>query len=319
MKRVIRRWKGIKPPHFSENQVSRATVPLKTPNIMKAAHCVVNLILIAWIAGLVADAFYMIVSYQFRETQALVPPVHTSHDFAKQSIVASGPVFHQLSYYKPITARDLFKTHLTGKNQRKHADDTGQLKAAQMDVKLWGTVSGDQTSRFAVVEAKSGTSGRKQLLLREGDKIEDATIKKILRDKLVISLNGQRQVLLLEEYKSQTRRRPTGRATNRSARTHRRSIRRSTIENAVSNVRQVMTQARITPRNDGLVISAIRPGSIFRRLGLRNGDVVAAVNGRTIQSVDDALSLYNRLRNDTSVTIDLRRHGRLRTIEYTIR
>ena len=80
-----------------------------------------------------------------------------------------------------------------------------------------------------------------------------------------------------------------------------------------------MAQAKIVPGKDGLVITAIKPGSVFRRLGLRNGDVIEGVNGRNVQSVDDALVIYNRLRNDASVTVDIMRRGRKRTMQYSIR
>ena len=54
-------------------------------------------------------------------------------------------------------------------------------------------------------------------------------------------------------------------------------------------------------------------------MGLRNGDVLRSVDGQEIRSVDDALRLYENLKNSDSVTVELERRGRNRTINYNIR
>jgi general secretion pathway protein C len=54
-------------------------------------------------------------------------------------------------------------------------------------------------------------------------------------------------------------------------------------------------------------------------MGLRNGDVLKSVDGQNIQSVDDALRLYENLKSTDSVSVMIQRRGRDRTIEYNIR
>ncbi len=282
-------------------------------SVRKIMPCIVSLGLITWLAALVTGIFYESVAHCYRH--------HSVHGQSNESasVIPQPNEIQPFSYYQPIIARDLFKTRRAEKAASPNHDDTEQLETARLDVRLWGTVSGSDSRRFAVIEAKDSTNRRQQHLYREGDTIAQARIEKILRDKVVISLNGQRQMLLLEEYKSQAQRRPIRRATGSRRVAYRRIIRRATIANAVSNVGQLMTQAKILPRKDGLTITAIKPGSLFRRLGLRNGDVIEGVNGQGIQSVDDALSIYSRLRNDASVTVDIKRRGRKRTMQYTIR
>ena len=53
-------------------------------------------------------------------------------------------------------------------------------------------------------------------------------------------------------------------------------------------------------------------------MGLRNGDVIIGVDGTTIESVDDALKLYENLQSSTAVQVQLRRRGQLKTIDYKI-
>jgi general secretion pathway protein C len=86
-----------------------------------------------------------------------------------------------------------------------------------------------------------------------------------------------------------------------------------------------MTQVKITPKmgedgeQEGLSMSNIKPNSIFRRMGLRNGDVLQSVDGQQIQSVDDALKLYDSLKSADKVSVQIQRRGTERTIEYNIR
>jgi general secretion pathway protein C len=70
---------------------------------------------------------------------------------------------------------------------------------------------------------------------------------------------------------------------------------------------------------DGLALSNIQPNSIFRRMGLRNGDVLKGVDGQEIQSVDDALRLYDNLKTADTVMVELKRRGREKSIEYRVR
>lgn len=284
--------------------------------VRKIAYGAINLALITWLAFIAVGICYDCVIHAYQQS-----PTRSIKTITRQHEKSQEPARHPLAYYREIISRDLFRTRPAQAEKKvvSAQDDTENLETAQLDAQLWGTVSGNDTSRFAVIETKDSTNRRHQNLFREGDTIDKAVIERILRDKVVVSLNGQRQLLLLEDFKSQARRRLPPRRTATGNAVYSRSIRRSVIDNAVSNVGQLMTQARIIPRNDGLAISAIKPGSLFRRLGLRNGDVIEGVNGRAIQSVDDALSIYNKFRNESSVTVAIKRRGRKRTFKYTIR
>ena len=97
------------------------------------------------------------------------------------------------------------------------------------------------------------------------------------------------------------------------------------INDAIEDVSKLMTQVKITPKmgedgqQEGLAMSNIKPNSIFRRMGLRNGDVLKSVDGQSIQSVDDALKLYDQLKSADKVSVQIMRRGAERTIEYNIR
>jgi general secretion pathway protein C len=102
------------------------------------------------------------------------------------------------------------------------------------------------------------------------------------------------------------------------------SLQRSLIEESIRDISSLMTQVKIMPhmeegQPDGLSVSNIQPNSIFRRMGLRNGDILVGVDGQNIKSVDDALKLYDNLKTSDNVSVQIKRRGRVRNIDYNVR
>jgi len=228
------------------------------------------------------------------------------------------------SNYKTIIDRNLFNTK-TGATKKPKPVDLEALKQTELKLKLWGTVTGDGGRTYAVIEEKKE---RKQNLYRTGDTIQNATVKMILRQRVVLTVDGKDEILAMEEMLSRkTGRRIAKKATRQPVKRpkHARSIaiKRSVMENAVQNLNDLMKQVRIRPhfrdgKPDGLSLTGIRPSSIFRRMGLRNGDIIMGVDGEKIVSVDDALKFYKRLKSSSGMNLQIKRRGRLQTMNYQI-
>jgi S1-C subfamily serine protease len=60
----------------------------------------------------------------------------------------------------------------------------------------------------------------------------------------------------------------------------------------------------------GVVVDAVSDGTIFQRAGLRSGDVVAAVDGTRLRSLDDAANLYARASSANSLSVQIVRDGK---------
>ena len=77
------------------------------------------------------------------------------------------------------------------------------------------------------------------------------------------------------------------------------TIQRKLLDQILSDMGTVARAARIVPsvRNGkphGFKLYAIRPGSNYVVLGLRNGDTITAVNGDDITTPDKALRIYTQ-------------------------
>ncbi len=100
---------------------------------------------------------------------------------------------------------------------------------------------------------------------------------------------------------------------------------RSLVEDAVANVEKLATQIRVVPHKgpdgeiDGYRLSAIRRGSLFDKLGVKNGDIVHEVNGHALTSADGALKAYQALQSESSFTFDVTRRNKKQTFEYDVR
>lgn len=69
---------------------------------------------------------------------------------------------------------------------------------------------------------------------------------------------------------------------------------------------------------DGVVVARVGDGTIFQRAGLRAGDVIAAVDGIKLRSLDDAANLYARASTAKAVTAQIVRSGKPMTLHLRI-
>lgn len=96
-------------------------------------------------------------------------------------------------------------------------------------------------------------------------------------------------------------------------------------EKSLSNINQIITQARAVPnmvgggKVEGFRIFAIRPDSIYQKLGLVNGDVLLNVNGMEIDSINKALSVFENLKSERNFEIKVNRGGQPRSFKYEVR
>lgn len=96
------------------------------------------------------------------------------------------------------------------------------------------------------------------------------------------------------------------------------------LDAALSNMERLFTEIRAVPnfqeggKASGLKILSIKPGSIFAKLGLKRGDVLARINGVEID-IRRAAELFGQLKDQKTFNLDLQREGKNQTFDYEIR
>lgn len=101
------------------------------------------------------------------------------------------------------------------------------------------------------------------------------------------------------------------------------TINREFIEQVLGNPAALAKQARVMPsvkdgETRGFKFYGIRPGSLPKLLGMKNGDLITAVNGSELKSMDGAMALYTKLRRASNLSISIERKGETITKEITI-
>ncbi len=248
------------------------------------------------------------------------------------------------SYYDIIHKRDIFKTSIDVNSNKKDDKDKDKgfdsiseqqlaaLKITNLKLKLWGTATGgEESENYAVIE---NDRDKRQELYKKGDKIEDAVIKKILRLSVILSRNGtdERLDITDDNISNKKARQPLStQSVNLSSSQGEvtsedkieMSIKRSMIDESMRDINALMNQVRIRPHftggnADGILLYGIKQDSMFKEMGIQNGDIIMGVDGKEINSVEDAISLYDRLKNSSAMKMQIRRRGQIKEITYNV-
>ena len=100
-------------------------------------------------------------------------------------------------------------------------------------------------------------------------------------------------------------------------------VAKSEINNALTNLSDLATKARIVPsfKNgvaNGFKLFSIVPDSLYAKIGVQNGDVIRRINGYEMNSPDKALEIYQKLRDASRIEIELERRGETVRKSYSI-
>ncbi|MBN1663820.1 MAG: PDZ domain-containing protein [Deltaproteobacteria bacterium] len=266
-------------------------------------------------AYLAVGIFYKALSLSLMKTQTGAVVLEPA---AKKDAAIREP----LESYKVVVDRNLFAS-----TDKIFGDKQVAEKASQPDIStlfdLKGTVAGDGPYGFAILEDKSA---KKQRLYKVGDSLGGGKVARILRNAIVVRVGDEEKTLKIAETKEEpilTPHRGFVQTLPRSA-AGSIAVNRSEVEDGMKNVGQLLSQAQIRPyftqgAPDGFLITNIRPGSLYQKLGLANGDIIQGIDGRPIKTADDMMAFYNTLKDASSVSLDIKRQGRSDKLNYVFR
>jgi general secretion pathway protein C len=243
---------------------------------------------------------------------------------------------HDRSYYRIISTRDLFKTEKTGSPRVKSSkeEDVTELEVTDLKLELMGTTTGAGTEPYAVIKQRANSG---QMLYVEGDTIDKALIKTILRGKVILVVNGKNQVLFMEKPSSQKIRSGAGQTSvglknqtdasrDMASFIDTISLKRADVDKLKTSAKNLRKQIKIRPhfsngQIDGYRVYGIRQNSEFGKMGLRNGDIISRINEKEIRTMQDAIGIYeelNALEGQSAMDLGIKRKGKSGIIRYSI-
>ncbi len=222
---------------------------------------------------------------------------------------------HELSDYSSVLERGLF-------GEGKGPSSASAPAPVTSVYKLIGTVEGDVFAG-AVLEDTTG-----QAFYRLHQKLSDGSqIVKVQRDRVTIRRadGGTTELQVVDETKIVNVARPgAGVAGVRKLGEGKFMVDQREVTAGTENVNQLLTQARALPymeqgKTVGFRISEIVPGSLYEKIGLQNGDVIQKVNSQDVDDPAKFFQMYQNLKEERNVSIDLIRGGQRQTLNYEIR
>jgi general secretion pathway protein C len=205
--------------------------------------------------------------------------------------------------------------------KRRDDIDTEGMPETELNLKLWGTILGGGKKPYAVIE---DTTTKKQNLYREGDTVQGAEVKRILREKVILHINDRDEVLSMEISGSgKEGSPPTDQLLEPSyiTDTDNITIKRSSIDKAIEDGRY-SRYAKIMPHFEnanivGFEVKDIKPNSIFRKMGLKDGDIITNLDGKKFRKTEEVLDYYRSLPPSEGFTLEIIRDGEGRIINYS--
>jgi type II secretion system protein C len=104
-------------------------------------------------------------------------------------------------------------------------------------------------------------------------------------------------------------------------------IERSAITDSLSDLATLFTQMRLVPNFvgegdqrtvEGYRVFRVKPGSVFQKLGIRNGDIILDINGVKADNPEKSFELLQQLRYENNFSLTLKRNDNDIDMNYNI-
>jgi len=168
-------------------------------------------------------------------------------------------------------------------------------------------------------------------IYRKGDMIDNYEIVKIEKFRVLMSDGLNTSALHMYKRLQGKKRKAITRNTQQAwqgfenTQKIKKVLSRSDVENKVfSKVNQILTQIAIRPymvngKMEGLRLMRVPNNSIVYELGGRSGDIIRRVNGHEVNQIDQMYKLWDNIKDDSFISVDLERNKQIYTYNFEIR
>lgn len=224
--------------------------------------------------------------------------------------------------YNIISERDLLKVSKSAPASLHEQSDKDVVRpVAEMGLALKGTIAGPREIARAIIEDR-----KEQKSYRIGDEIKGAILLAVYRNKIIMDVGGQEQMLVIEDVETKpgaavaagmpkAPRPPRGAPVPAED---------SGLTNVMKNLDEYIGKARVVPyfkggEPYGFRVSNLSSDAMIYELGVRSGDVIRSVNGISIRTPEDAFKAYQQFQSEASVQVELERNGAPTTVTVPLK
>jgi type II secretion system protein C len=227
--------------------------------------------------------------------------------------------------YRVIASRNLF-----GSTDKESAWSGGapgaaapvdQMEKTALQLDLLGTIAGGGAHSRAVIDDKAS---KKPRVFKIGDQVGNATIVRILRNSVVLRVEGREEVLFMKVHqpgRADSAKPASGGALPKPPEPGRPVVPLPSAAVQDSNeIKQILSMAQARPhfeggKMDGFYLGRIEEGSLLKRLGLQTGDIVEGINNLDFQKPQDVTLLQSiKLAPGNKNALKVKRDGKQLTV-----
>jgi general secretion pathway protein C len=184
-------------------------------------------------------------------------------------------------------------------------------------------VAGDKSAALIVMQGK-----HEQQVFFIGESVQPSvTLKQVEARAIVVDHGGKLERIEITGEKAVVSpsnfRATANRSSSRPDNVNTKQLSRTMLNGQLQNFSQLLSQARVSPhfkngKTDGFLIRAIVPGSLYDKVGLKNGDVIRKVNGSAITGPQQAMAMMQKLQKAVSVDVEIQRGGSIQQMHYNV-
>ncbi len=229
----------------------------------------------------------------------------------------------------------------TDKTEQVEETPTGEAVLTSLDIKLWSTISvGDGKNPYSscVVGGGSGKEAKTYTIKSKELFAPGVKIVRIMAKRVEFTNKGKLEYVELQKFAGKvdmTKEPKTKKTPKVVEKTEETTpveeiqqegdvikIARSVVDSALADPTKLYTDIRAVPfveegKPGGFKLLSVKNGSLFHKLGVKRGDILQNVNGKTFD-IQTGLQMMDLLKTESEFTIELQRRGENKTLKYQI-
>lgn len=200
-------------------------------------------------------------------------------------------------------------------------DDSDETASAINDFKLIGTVTGPSGIARALILKKGE---RQPEIFKLWKDLYGFKITGIESSKIYLKKNNETYTLELYDKKNNSPSSNTVSNNESSESVLKKNISRAEMQQKVmNNIDNAMQGIQAGPHRvngqiEGFKLIRIRPYNILYGYGIRSGDIIKRINGKKIDSTEKLFNMWQGIKDESKMIIDVERSGRIVTFELNI-
>lgn len=200
-------------------------------------------------------------------------------------------------------------------------DDGEDLSSPINDFKLIGTVTGPPGIARALVLKKGE---REPDIFKLRNNMYGYTVISIQTSKILLKKKSEVYTLNLYEKKDFVATAKPADTDTASGGVVKKNISRAEMQQKVmNNIDNAMQGIQAGPHRvngqiEGFKLIRIRPYNILYEYGIRSGDIIKRINGKKVDSTEKLFNMWQGIKNESKMNIDVERNGQIMTFEMNI-